>query len=76
MYSTYNEKWCGIHEEVSQKGYEEEVRAFKHEVLYEYIVGTERKEGQMALFLRSLNDRNYADFALARQAQKQQQIDR
>ena len=53
IYSTYNEKWFGIHEEVSQEGYQEEIRIFKHEVVYEHIVGMENKEGQMALFLHS-----------------------
>ena len=70
IYSTYNEKWFGIHEEVSQEGYQEEIRFFKDKVVYEHIVGMENKEGQMALFLHSLNDRNYADFATAREAQK------
>lgn len=71
MYPAYNQKWCSTHEEVSQKGYELEISSFKHKVIYEHIAATEDKEGQMALFLHSLNDRNYADFATAREAEKQ-----
>lgn len=68
MYPAYNQKWYNTHEEVSQKGHEQEINCFKHDVIYEHIAMTENKEGQMALFLHSLNDRNYADLASAREA--------
>ncbi|MCO5610091.1 hypothetical protein L7F22_064326 [Adiantum nelumboides] len=68
MYPAYNQKWYNTHEEVSQKGHEQEIIRFKHNVIYEHIAATENKEGLMALFLHSLNDRNYADLASAREA--------
>jgi tRNA pseudouridine38-40 synthase len=70
MYPAYNKRWFDTHEAISQKGYEDEISRFK-EIIYEHIAETERKEGQMALFVHSLNDRNYADFATARDAEKQ-----
>ena len=65
MFPAYNKKWYGTHEEISQKGCEKEINHIKHEIIYPHIAETERKEGQMALFLHSLNSRNYADFATA-----------
>ncbi|KAH7429863.1 hypothetical protein KP509_09G069000 [Ceratopteris richardii] len=68
MYPTYNQKWYNTHEEVSQKGLEEQISQFKHSVIYPHMETTENKEGQMALFLHSLNDRNYSDIASARES--------
>ncbi|KAI5057095.1 hypothetical protein GOP47_0027110 [Adiantum capillus-veneris] len=68
MYPAYNQKWYNTHEEVSQKGHEQEINSFRHSVIYEHIAMAENKEGSMALFLHSLNDRNYADLASAREA--------
>lgn len=70
MYPAYNQKWYNTHEEVSQKGFEEEINRFKHDIIYEHIATSEHKEGLMALFLHSLNDRNYPDFVTAREAEK------
>ncbi|KAE8708995.1 putative pentatricopeptide repeat-containing protein [Hibiscus syriacus] len=61
FFSSYNQKWKDSHEELSMKDYEEEAEEFKMKFIYSHIGSTEREEGTVALWLHSLNDRNYPD---------------
>jgi tRNA pseudouridine38-40 synthase len=70
FYTAYNKKFSKSHEELSQKGYEEQILKFKHEVIYPHIAETEAKDGTMALWLHSLNDRHYPYFVTHREAAK------
>ncbi|KAG0572919.1 hypothetical protein KC19_VG134300 [Ceratodon purpureus] len=72
FYTAYNKKFSKSHEEVSQKGYEEHIQKFKHEVIYPHIAETEAKDGTMALWLHSLNDRHYPYFVTHREAARLQ----
>ncbi|XP_031260831.1 tRNA pseudouridine synthase A [Pistacia vera] len=61
FFSSYNQKWKDSHEELSMKDYEEEAEDFKMKHIYSHIASTEQKEGVVALWLHSLNYRNYPD---------------
>ncbi len=61
FFTSYNQKWKDSHEEVSMKAYEEEAEEFKMKHIYSHIASTEHKEGVVALWLHSLNHRNYPD---------------
>ncbi|KAK4351795.1 hypothetical protein RND71_027313 [Anisodus tanguticus] len=61
FFTSYNSKWKDTHEEVSMKNYAEVAEEFKMKYIYSHIALTEQKEGTMALFLHSLNYRNYPD---------------
>lgn len=61
LFSSYNQKWKDSHEELSMKAYEEEAEEFKMKYIYSHIGLTEQKEGVVALWLHSLNHRNYPD---------------
>ncbi|KAK2995132.1 hypothetical protein RJ640_020772 [Escallonia rubra] len=61
FFTSYNQKWKDTHEEVSMKAYEEEAEEFKMNHIYSHIAATEHKEGVVALWLHSLNYRNYPD---------------
>ncbi|KAG6704703.1 hypothetical protein I3843_07G140400 [Carya illinoinensis] len=61
FFTSYNQKWKDSHEEVSMKAYEEEAEDFKMKHIYSHIASTEHKEGAVALWLHSLNHRNYPD---------------
>ncbi|XP_022746169.1 tRNA pseudouridine synthase A, mitochondrial-like [Durio zibethinus] len=61
LFASYNEKWKDSHEELSMKAYEEEAEKFKMKFIYSHIASTEREEGVVALWLHSLNHRNYPD---------------
>ncbi|KAG7590305.1 Pseudouridine synthase I TruA alpha/beta domain [Arabidopsis suecica] len=61
FFTSYNEKFEDSHEEVSMEAYKEEAEAFKLKHIYSHIGATERKYGNMALWLHSLNYRNYPD---------------
>uniref|UniRef100_A0A7N0R9W3 Pseudouridine synthase I TruA alpha/beta domain-containing protein n=1 Tax=Kalanchoe fedtschenkoi TaxID=63787 RepID=A0A7N0R9W3_KALFE len=60
-FTSYNNKWKDTHEEVSMKDYAEEAEAFKMKHIYSHIASTERKYGNVGLWLHSLNCRNYPD---------------
>ncbi|KAF3340283.1 tRNA pseudouridine synthase A [Carex littledalei] len=62
FFSSYNKKWNSSHEEVSMKDYEKEAEEFKLKFIYSHIASMEHKEGAVALWLHSLNQRNYPDF--------------
>ncbi|RZB46041.1 tRNA pseudouridine synthase A-like isoform X1 [Glycine soja] len=60
FFTSYNQKWKD-HEELSMKAYEKEAEEFKMKYIYSHIASTEQKEGTVALWLHSLNHRNYPD---------------
>ncbi|XWS75205.1 hypothetical protein CRYUN_Cryun01aG0065500 [Craigia yunnanensis] len=61
LFASYNKKWKDSHEELSMKAYEEEAEEFKMKFIYSHIATTEHDEGVVALWLHSLNHRNYPD---------------
>lgn len=61
FFTSYNQKWKDSHEELSMKAYEEEAEDFKMKHIYSHIGRTENREGVVALWLHSLNHRNYTD---------------
>lgn len=61
FFTSYNSKWKDTHEEVSLKAYTEAAEEFKMKYIYSHIASTEHKDGTMALWLHSLNYRNYPD---------------
>eukprot|EP01018_Ginkgo_biloba_P018385 Gb_06538 [translate_table: standard] len=70
LFPAYNQKWQATHEEVCLKGYEQQISEFKKKYIYTHIATTEVKDGVVALWLHSLNHRNYPDFVAAREAEK------
>ncbi|KAG2254623.1 hypothetical protein Bca52824_084759 [Brassica carinata] len=54
------------HEEVSMEAYKEEAEAFKLKHIYSHIGSAERRYGSVALWLHSLNYRNYPDLNYGR----------
>lgn len=65
LFSSYNNKWKESHEELSMKAYEEEAEEFKMKYIYSHIASAEHKEGVVALWLHSLNHRNYPNLRCA-----------
>ncbi|ESQ27522.1 hypothetical protein EUTSA_v10018512mg [Eutrema salsugineum] len=61
FFTSYNTKFEDSHEEVSMEAYKEEAEAFKLKYIYSHIGSAERKYGSVALWLHSLNYRNYPD---------------
>ncbi|XP_027331181.1 tRNA pseudouridine synthase A isoform X2 [Abrus precatorius] len=61
FFASYNQKWKDSHEELSMKAYEKEAEDFKMKNIYSHIASTEQKDGTVALWLHSLNHRNYPD---------------
>ncbi|CAN4094046.1 unnamed protein product [Withania somnifera] len=61
FFTGYNGKWKDTHEEVSLKAYLEAAEEFKMKYIYSHIASTEHKEGTIAVWLHSLNHRNYPD---------------
>lgn len=62
LFTSYNQKWKDSHEELSMEAYVEEAEEFKMKYIYSHIASMEHKEGAVALWLHSLNHRNYPDF--------------
>ncbi|CAN6233996.1 unnamed protein product [Urochloa humidicola] len=62
MFTSYNKKWKDTHEPVSMEPYCEEAEEFKVKYIFTHIAAMEHKEGAVALWLHSLNHRNYPDF--------------
>lgn len=62
FFSSYNKKWKDSHEELTMEAYAEEAEKFKLNYIYSHIASMEHKEGAVALWLHSLNHRNYPDF--------------
>ncbi|XP_028793954.1 tRNA pseudouridine synthase A-like isoform X1 [Neltuma alba] len=64
FFASYNHKWKDSHEELSMKAYEKEAEDFKMKYIYSHIASTEKKDGAVALWLHSLNHRNYPDLRI------------
>ncbi|TKY54716.1 tRNA pseudouridine synthase 1 [Spatholobus suberectus] len=64
FFASYNQKWKDSHEELSMKAYEKDAEEFKMKYIYSHIASTEQKEGTVALWLHSLNHRNYPDLRI------------
>ncbi|KAF8768668.1 hypothetical protein HU200_007221 [Digitaria exilis] len=62
MFTSYNKKWKDSHEAVSMEPYCEQAEEFKVKYIFPHIAAMEHKEGAVALWLHSLNNRNYPDF--------------
>lgn len=62
MFTSYNKKWKDSHEAVSMEPYSEVAEEFKVKYIFTHIAAMEHKEGAVALWLHSLNHRNYPDF--------------
>ncbi|XP_043708018.1 tRNA pseudouridine synthase A [Telopea speciosissima] len=61
LFTSYNQKWKDSHEALNMEAYAAEAEEFKMKEIYPHIASTERKEGVVALWLHSLNHRNYPD---------------
>ncbi|KAF9621765.1 hypothetical protein IFM89_027619 [Coptis chinensis] len=61
FFSSYNQKWKDTHEEISMEAYVEQAEDFKMKQVYSHIASMEQKEGSVAVWLHSLNLRNYPD---------------
>ncbi|GER39969.1 unnamed protein product [Striga asiatica] len=61
FFSSYNKKWKDSHEELSMRDYADEAEEFKNKYIYSHVASTEHKDGSVALWLHSLNYRNYPD---------------
>lgn len=70
FYTAYNKKFNTSHDEITQKGHEDKIQKFKHDVIYPHIASTEARDGTMALWLYSLTDRHYPYFATHRESEK------
>ncbi|KAF9590582.1 hypothetical protein IFM89_035900 [Coptis chinensis] len=61
FFPSYNQKWKDTHEEISMEAYVEQAEDFKMKQVYSHIASMEQKEGSVAVWLHSLNLRNYPD---------------
>ncbi|PKA60118.1 Putative tRNA pseudouridine synthase [Apostasia shenzhenica] len=64
LFSSYNQKWKDSHEALTMEAYAEEAEDFKMKYILSHIASMEHKEGAVALWLHSLNHRNYPDFQM------------
>jgi tRNA pseudouridine38-40 synthase len=62
MFTSYNKKWKDTHEPVSMEPYCDTAEEFRVKYIFPHIAAMEHKEGAVALWLHSLNHRNYPDF--------------
>ncbi|XP_057862544.2 tRNA pseudouridine synthase 1 isoform X1 [Cryptomeria japonica] len=74
FFPSYNQKWQTTHEEISLKGFEQQILDFKQKYIYKHIASTEVKDGVVALWLHSLNQRNYPDFIASKESLKLQNV--
>lgn len=63
FFTSYNKKWKEIHGDLSMKDYEEAAEEFKMKHIYSHIASTEHKENVVALWLQSLNHKNYSELS-------------
>lgn len=75
MFTSYNAKWKDTHEAVSIEPYAEEAEEFKVKYIFPHIAAMEHKEGAVALWLHSLNSRNYPDFRYMKNAGSEAKVD-
>lgn len=74
FFTSYNTKFEESHEEVSMEAYKEEAEAFKLKHIYTHIGSAERRYGSVALWLHSLNYRNYPDLNYGRNGHNTEQV--
>lgn len=72
FFPAYNQKWQATHEDISLKEFEQQIIEFKQKYIYTHIASTEVKDGVVAVWLHSLNHRNYVEFAGEREAENVQ----
>jgi tRNA pseudouridine38-40 synthase len=65
FFTSYNKRFKGTHDEVSMEEYKEVAEAFKWKHVYSHIGSAEEKDGIVAIWLHSLNQRNYPDLRVA-----------
>ncbi|XP_042436244.1 tRNA pseudouridine synthase A-like [Zingiber officinale] len=61
LFTSYNKQWKDSHEPLTMDAYAEEAEDFKMKYIHTHIAAMEHKEGTFALWLHSLNHRNYQD---------------
>ncbi|KAL1193176.1 putative tRNA pseudouridine synthase [Cardamine amara subsp. amara] len=61
FFTSYNKRFKGSHDEVSMEAYKEVTEEFKWKHVYSHIGSAEEKDGAVAIWLHSLNERNYPD---------------
>jgi len=59
VFDSYNKRFGSIHENLNMNDYAESVSNFKKDFIYKHIAETEEAEKTMAVWLRSLNERNF-----------------
>lgn len=69
LFTSYNQKWKDSHEQLSMEAYAEQAEDFKMKHIHSHIANMEHKEGVVALWLHSLNHRNYPDFQFVEASQ-------
>ncbi|KAJ0255908.1 U_synth_1 domain-containing protein [Hirschfeldia incana] len=75
FFTSYNNtQFEDMHEEVSLEAYKEEAEAFKLKHIYSHIGSAERRYGSVALWLHSLNYRNYPDLNYDRSGHNTEQV--
>lgn len=72
FFPAYNQKWQATHEDISLKEFAQQIVEFKQKYIYTHIASTEVKDGVVAFWLHSLNQRNYLEFAGEREAENVQ----
>ncbi|CAH2036730.1 unnamed protein product [Thlaspi arvense] len=65
FFTSYNKRFKGSHDEVSMEEYKEIAEEFKWKHVYSHIGSAEEKDGIVAIWLHSLNRRNYPDLRVA-----------
>ncbi|CAN6886652.1 unnamed protein product [Brassica oleracea] len=65
FFTSYNKRFKVSHEEVSMEEYKEVAEEFKWKHVYSHIGSAEDKDGIVAIWLHSLNERNYPDLRVA-----------
>lgn len=59
IFDSYNKRFGSIHENLNMDDYQDAVATFKRNFIYKHIAETEESEKTMAVWLRSLNERNF-----------------
>eukprot|EP00897_Mesotaenium_endlicherianum_P009919 jgi/Mesen1/8956/ME000056S08358 len=70
IYASYNRKFSDSHEEMSLDAFRGDAEQFKHKWVYPHIAREEKEEHTVALWLHSLNERNFPEFAQAWKEEK------
>ncbi|CAH8385484.1 unnamed protein product [Eruca vesicaria subsp. sativa] len=65
FFTSYNKRFKSTHEEVSMEEYKQVAEEFKWKHVYSHIGSAEEKDGIVAIWLHSLNERNFPDLRVA-----------